>query len=127
MKTDYLYKLSVNTREMMRRSFKALTLDKNVKTFELLGYTPKEMYNHLSKGKYRVEDYSSKNLHLDHIIPLKYFIDKARGKTQEQQEKIIAQANSLANIRLIPASENLLKNDKIDMELIKDLGIGDLL
>ena len=69
--------------------------------------------------------------HNDHIIPSAYFRDKIEvdeeGNILPECEPWLYKWWNYRNFRIWPALENTIKNDKLDVELIKEYGIEDLL
>lgn len=105
---------------------------KENKTVEITGYSAKELISHLNKGKYKWKDYmknTHKNIlfHIDHIIPISYFVKKGREYSKEELNKLISRVNDLRNLRIWPGRLNESKHDKIDRDLIREHGIEDLL
>jgi hypothetical protein len=75
---------------MLRRSLQATGKDKVGHTSDMLGYSPKELQEHLTKHP-DWEKVRKKNWHIDHIWPVKAFLD--HGITD------VAVINSLDNLR----------------------------
>jgi len=108
-KTDPLSKFKADIRVLVYRAFKNLKLIKGGKTFELLGYTPKELYIHLMSfvnkpcvyNKCNIEELITvENSQNDHIIPT------CIAETKED----IIKLNQLNNLRLIHVECNLKKS-----------------
>lgn len=78
---------------------------KNKKTAELLGYTYKELQNHIQSHE-NWPIIKDKEWHVDHIFPIKAFLDHGISDL-----KII---NALENLRPLGARANLCKNAKYD-------------
>ena len=107
-KNNPLFNLADRLRRTVRKSWVRRDIIKRGKTFDLLGYTPQELFDHLSPflGQLccscRNITITVANSHIDHIIPV---------KTIRTKEDIIS-INSLDNLRLICAKCNLIKGDK---------------
>lgn len=91
-------------------ALKAIDQSKKQKTFEILGYSPKDLQEHVSKHPNWefVKDYK---WHLDHIFPIKAFVDQGISDV-----KLI---NCLENLQPVIWKENLRKSSaysKIDFE-----------
>ncbi len=77
---------------------------------EIVGYNCQELKNHLElimPKEYTWDDYLTGELHLDHIIPISLFDIKgikSRG---------FKKCWELENLRLLPASENMSKHNKL--------------
>lgn len=105
LKSDPLYKLSENIRNLVRNSFKRNTKNfhKNSSTVILLGCTIPELRDHLQK-KFQpgmaFENHGE--WHIDHIIPL------ASAKTQEEIERLC----HYTNLQPLWASDNIRKGKK---------------
>lgn len=98
----------------IRRFMKATGKKKTRRTHELLGYTPQELQDHiLNHPDY--EKVKDGVWHVDHILPLKAFIDHGIFDL-----KII---NALSNLRPMAGPENLSKSDKYNEEVfLRSLG-----
>lgn len=78
------------------------------RTHEILGYTHIELRDHIQKqftDGMNWDNYGEK-WHIDHIIPIKHFLDKGI-----KDPKIV---NALSNLRPLCAVENVRKSDKIE-------------
>lgn len=72
-KNDPLYKLECNVRSRIYDFLKVRNLNKNNKTFEIIGCTPNELKNHIEKkfmDGMNWDNYGYYGWHVDHIIPL---------------------------------------------------------
>ena len=133
---DPLFKVTGQMRNILSRMMKTYDIVKSDSTQVMMGYTPKELQDHLNTGVYTLEDYMKNTstlvlFHLDHIIPLDYYKDKLtlnKDKTlTEEGLSWFRKANSLRNLRVWPAELNMSKHDDIDMDLIRAHGIEDLM
>ena len=133
---DPHYTVKLMIRNAVKRTFNLINTHKSWKTFELILYSPLELVTHLNKGKYTYKEYlqNSKDLilyHLDHIIPLDYYMDKITinpdGTLTEDGVKWVRNANALRNLRIWPAWDNLSKGHKFSMDLLREYKIEDLL
>ncbi len=98
-------KIHKNMASGIRRAIK----NKNQKTFDIVGYTKKELMEHLEKqfdNKMTWENYG-KYWHIDHIIPISYF------KIKSEQCKNFKLCWRLENLRPLEASVNMSKQNKI--------------
>ena len=97
--------MSLRCGNLLRRCLTIFNSIKNDSTASLLGYTPIQLFNHLSSHP-KWEKLKKTKWHIDHIFPIKAFLDY--GITDL---RII---NKLENLRPCSAAENLSKNDKYD-------------
>ena len=113
------YILSSNISRAIRNSI----FNKNRSSWEkLVGYTLEDLINHLKNtSEYLIEDYLNRKLHIDHIIPQSLY------DFSSYEDKEFKKCWNLRNLRLTSAKENLIKNNKIDIELIREYNIEDLL
>jgi len=113
-------RLSKNISVSIRQSLKG---KKNNHHWEdLVGYTINELIEHLENiSDFTIQDYLEKDLHLDHIIPQSLY----NFNSFEDEE--FKKCWNKKNLRIIEAEENLLKHNKLDMELIEEYGIKDLI
>lgn len=76
---------------------------KSSRTFDMLGYTPQELADHLERQFANGMGWHNRGQwHIDHIVPI---------STAETVEDVIA-LNQLSNLRPLWACENLAKNSK---------------
>lgn len=87
-------------------SLKAIDEFKKNRTHELLGYTPLELQNHVTSHK-NWENVKRHQWHLDHIFPIKAFIDYGISDL-----KLI---NHLDNLQPLLANQNLAKSDSYNV------------
>jgi len=87
---------------------------KTCRTIQYVGCSIEELVDHLNKSKPDTDE----TLHIDHIIPKSLY-----SLTEEDLTKCW----NHANLRLIPASENLAKSDNLDMDLVRKYSIENLL
>ena len=110
------YRLSGNLRRHKRKVLKGIGKTKNVSILTYSGCTIEFMQEHLNSTK--KPDWGD-DLHIDHIIPSSLF-----DHTNEEE---IKKCWNWRNLRYLPAEENLIKGDTLDMDLVKSYGIEDLL
>lgn len=80
-------------------------------TFDILGYTSKQLIKHLTKtmpNNYTWNDYLLGKLHLDHIIPISVF------NFEKPEDRDFKRCWALSNLQLLPAIENKIKNNKLE-------------
>jgi hypothetical protein len=105
------------TADIRRKYYRALTTTlqstgkkKKTRSRDLLGYRPNDLREHIQKHE-NWNAVKETRWHLDHIFPIKAFIDL--GITDP---KII---NCLENLRPLSAHENVSKHDDYDLEQFK--------
>jgi hypothetical protein len=107
-KTDLKYNLSNRISRSIRHTIKD---NKNGKHWEsLVGYTTNDLIKHLQKTipkGYTWQDFMEGKLHIDHIIPISVF------NFTKPEHIDFKRCWSLKNLRLLPAEENLKKNNKL--------------
>lgn len=113
-------------REALRSAIRPIGIRRSEERSEMLGYTKEEFRDHLNKGKYTWSDYLRGGFHVDHIIPMAKWVAKAILLPEEEAYELMKKANSLRNLRVWPATENLIKHDAIDLPLIKKHNLQDL-
>ncbi len=104
-------KIAATSRSLVKNVLKYTGKAKNTKTEKLLGYTRKELLEHLQKQSLYEEWSKSSDFHIDHLFPIIGFIEY-----NIFDPKII---NSLDNLRILSAKENLIKHDKYDKQKFK--------
>lgn len=92
-------------RNILASCLRTIGVRKNNKTEKLLGYTYLDLKNHIQNFT-TWKDLSDKKWHVDHIFPIKAFLDN--------NIKDIKLINGLDNLRPLLGIENLKKNDKYD-------------
>lgn len=106
-------KIHIKSISLLKNCLKSLELKKNSKTEEMLGYTKKQLLEHLQKDpnfdKWKEDSY---NWHIDHIFPIKAFVEN-----NIKDPKII---NNLDNLRIISRKENRKKSDNYNKELFSN-------
>ena len=104
VKIDSLFKLTNNTRTLIKQSFRRNGYSKNSKTFQILGCTFEEFKQHL-ENKF-TEGMNWNNIgewHLDHIYPV------SLAKDEEELIKL----NHYTNFQPLWALDNIKKSNKI--------------
>jgi len=105
LKEDSLFKLKHNIRGLIRMSFKNIGHNKKSKTFEILGCTSQEFYEHIESQFLEGMNWDNRKLwHIDHIIPI------SLAKTEEDVIKL----NHYTNLRPLWAIDNIRKSNKIE-------------
>lgn len=101
---DPLYKMQFVCRQLVRRMFKKIRLDKLLSTSDVLGYTPLELKEHIEKQfKEGMTWDNYGEWHIDHIIPI------SSAKNLEEGIRL----SQLENLQPLWAEENLEKRNKI--------------
>lgn len=93
---------------LIRNTLRRTNNKKELKSCELLGYTRKDLTTYLNIKN--VKDLKDK--HIDHIFPIKAFLDYGI-----EDPSII---NALDNLQVLSAKENLNKKDKYDKEKFEE-------
>lgn len=110
-KQDALYKLKEQIRTLVWLAFNNKGFSKSEKTENILGCTFKELHDYLLqtfKNNYGYDYNFNEDVHIDHIIPLKY------AKTKEE----IIKLNHYTNLQLLKAKDNIKKGDKLNWKLV---------
>jgi len=130
---DPVYYAGLIIRGQLKRILKNTNKRKMQKTFSLIDYTQQELIDHLNKGEYTWDQYygNTKEFHIDHIIPVAYYANLMLLSQSEEltaEDKVlIKKCNSLRNLRIWPAIDNMEKHDTLDRGLVEQHGIEDLL
>lgn len=107
-KTDLKYNLNHRMSSAIGRSIKG---NKNSRHWEdLVGYTLKDLIEHLKKTLpegYSWNDYLKGKLHIDHKIP------KSMFNYTKFEHPDFKRCWALNNLQLLPAKENVTKDNKI--------------
>ncbi len=103
-------KLSKRYRGMVRNYLFKTKNEKLDSTHIILGYSAKDLKYHIENHP-NWDKVKNKNWHIDHIFPIKAFIDY--GLTDIKYSKII---NGLDNLQPLLAQDNKIKNDKYNCE-----------
>jgi len=107
-KTDLKYNLNCRMSAMVKNSLRG---NKGGRHWEdLIGYTLINLINHLKKTipkGYSWHDVLQGRLHIDHIIPISAF------NFTKPEHTDFKRCWALENLRLLPAEENLRKNNKL--------------
>lgn len=119
LKTDPIFKLKNNIRTLFKSSLKYNSVKKQNRFFYYTGIQYSEYIDYLSKSDLWNDYCDGKNLHIDHIIPVALY------DLKDFEE--IKKCWHPHNLRIIDAKENLIKNKKLDLELIIKHNIKHLL
>ena len=106
--TDPLYKLISNFRTAIYQVLKESNVEKNGHYFDILGYTPEELINHLEKQfteGMTWENYGE--FHIDHKLPISSFNIKEIGDEE------FMKCWSLDNLQPMWGEENIRKSNKV--------------
>lgn len=91
----------------IRSMFRSCVKKGGLRTFGILGYSPKEVIAHLEKQFLpRMGWHNIKEWHIDHIVPLSAFVFSGPDDPE------IKRAWALSNLRPLWAKDNLRKSDK---------------
>jgi hypothetical protein len=96
---------------MLAKCYQRFKLKKEIKSFEILGYTQYDLGFHITNHPNYKNAIKNNDMHIDHIFPIQAFIDF--GLCETEHIKII---NSLENLQPLDAFDNLSKSDKYDKE-----------
>lgn len=102
-KEDPLYKLQVACRGIVRRMFKSINNTKNKNTNKILGYSPKDLKEHLEKqfkDGMNWDNYGE--WHIDHIIPISSATNLEEG----------IKLSKLENLQPLWGVDNIRKGNK---------------
>lgn len=101
---DPTFRLSQNTSAILRYALRRIGQCKAGRTFDILGYTPLELKNHIEKQFSRGMTWENMGQwEIDHIIPL------CTAKTRSD----ILRLNQLSNLRPLWERENRIKNGRM--------------
>jgi hypothetical protein len=103
--TNHMYRLKNNLRSRLIQFLKSKNLNKNNKTFELVGCSPEFLKEYL-ENKFTEGmswDFVGKQIHMDHIIPL------SSAKNKEEIYKLC----HYTNLQPLWANDNLMKGSKL--------------
>ena len=105
MKTDPLFRLSVNIRSLIYHSLKKRGYTKKSKTFALVGLSCDELRTHLETTwlKNYGSTYKGEAVHIDHIIPC------VSAKTEEELLKL----QHWTNLQYLTPCDNLVKSANV--------------
>jgi predicted transcriptional regulator len=106
--SDPLYKLVANFRTAIYQVLKESNVEKNGHYFDILGYTPEELINHLEKQfteGMTWENYGE--FHVDHKLPISSFNIKEIGDEE------FMKCWSLDNLQPMWGEENIRKSNKV--------------
>jgi hypothetical protein len=106
--SDPLYKLISNFRTAIYQVLKENNVEKNGHYFDILGYTPEELINHLEKQfteGMTWENYGE--FHIDHKLPISSFNIKEIGDEE------FMKCWSLDNLQPMWGEENIRKSNKV--------------
>jgi hypothetical protein len=106
--SDPLYKLVANFRTAIYQVLKESNVEKNGHYFDILGYTPEELINHLEKQfteGMTWENYGE--FHIDHKLPISSFNIKEIGDEE------FMKCWSLDNLQPMWGEENIRKSNKV--------------
>jgi hypothetical protein len=104
VKVDSLFKLTNNTRTLIKQSFRRNGYSKNSKTYQILGCTFEEFKIHLEKQFTEGMNWENQGQwHLDHIYPV------SLAKDEEE----LIRLNHYTNFQPLWAVDNIKKGNKI--------------
>jgi hypothetical protein len=103
-KTDFLFKLKINTRSLILNTIKRQGYSKKSKTFEILGCSYEEFKNHIERQFIKGMNWQNHGeWHFDHIYPV------SLAKNEEELIKL----NHYTNFQPLWKKDNLEKRNKI--------------
>lgn len=103
-KNDPLYGLKARMTSNLRSSLKFIGVKKSKASFDILGYSPEELYRHIERSFAKGMTWENRSeWHIDHIIPL------STAKTEDD----LISLNQLSNLRPMWAMENIKKANKV--------------
>ena len=106
--TDPLYKLISNFRTAIYQVLKESNVEKNGHYFDILGYTPEELINHLEKQFTEGMTWDNYGeFHVDHKLPISSFNIKEIGDEE------FMKCWSLDNLQPMWGEENIRKSNKV--------------
>jgi len=104
VKVDSLFKLTNNTRTLIKQSFRRNGYSKNSKTFQILGCSFEEFKKHIERQFTKGMTWENQGeWHLDHIYPV------SLAKDSEE----LIRLNHYTNFQPLWAEDNLQKGNKI--------------
>lgn len=103
--TNENYRISISLRGSLKKALRQQSIVKDFRS-GVSASKARDILKHIGPMP-------EKGYHLDHIIPISKF--NLRLATHREM------ANSKFNLRWLPATDNLVKNDTIDVELIKSI------
>lgn len=98
-------KYRTKCKNMLRHCLSLMKTSKHDKTYTLLGYTPLQLKKHI-ESHLNYKNCVGKDWHVDHIFPIKAFLDKNITD--------VSVINSLDNLQPIIAGDNFSKSSKYD-------------
>ena len=113
-KTDVVFKLKCQVRNMLWESFNRKSNWKRIKGKEILGCDLDYFINYLLetyKNNYGYEWDGKEEIHIDHIIPL------ASAKTEDEITKLC----HYKNLQLLKSEDNLKKSNRLDWKINKEV------
>ena len=106
--TDPLYKLISNFRTAIYQVLKESNVEKNKSYFDILGYTPEELINHLEKQFKDDMTWDNYGIwHVDHKLPITSF------DIQEMGDEEFMKCWCLDNLQPMWGEENIRKSNKL--------------
>lgn len=106
--SDPLYKLISNFRTAIYQVLKESNVEKNKSYFDILGYTPDELINHLEKQFKDDMTWDNYGIwHVDHKFPITSF------DIQEMGDEEFMKCWSLNNLQPMWGEENIRKSNKV--------------
>ena len=121
-KNRHKINIKVNLRNKVKTAiWKSLNINKTGGNWkDLVGYTLKELRNHLEKTMpegYAWQDYLNGKLQIDHIIPIRAFVFDKPEDTEFKD------CWDLCNLRLLTAIENRMKRSNLNNPILLGLCI----
>ena len=107
LKNDFIFRLSKNMRNRVLQFLQSNNMNKNNKTFDIVGCNPKYLKEYIQSKfveNMSWENYGYYGWHIDHIIPL------SSAKTEEEFYKLC----HYTNLQPLWAEDNFKKYNKMD-------------
>jgi hypothetical protein len=114
-KNDIQYKLGERIRSLIYRCFNDINSKKEIKSIDILGYSSKDLKNHLESlflDGMTWDNYGLYGWHIDHIKPISTFVFTTEDDGINYIE--MKKCNSLSNLQPLWAKDNLSKHNKFE-------------
>ena len=119
LKNDPIFRLKEIISNLFRITLKNQLIKKTKRFFKYTEIHIDEYIKNFKQSNYWDDFYNGDNIHIDHLIPISAY--------DFNNPNEIKKCWNPRNLRLLPAKENLSKNNIIDLNLIRKYNIIDLL